>query len=86
MTYLLAQYVWTMTSEGTASEDRYLTRQNFLQSYRYITVLGLATVVVTVLTEGIIPLTVSGMIIGCWLLMSLFVLAHFGIKNSTHGV
>lgn len=75
-----------MASEGTAAGDRYLTKQNFLRWYQYITVLGLATVVATVVTSGIIPNVVSGTILGCWLLTSLFVLAHFGIKNSPHGV
>jgi hypothetical protein len=75
-----------MASEGAAADDRYLTKQNFLRCYKYITVLGLATVVVTVVTSGIIPSAVSGTIIGCWLLTSLFVLAHYGIKNSPHGV
>ena len=75
-----------MATEETDSDGRYLTRQNFGRLYKWLTVLGLAAVAAAIVAGNSIPDVVTGVIIGCWLLGSLFVLAHFGIKNSTHGV
>ena len=75
-----------MATEGSDSSGRYLTKQNFLRFYKWLTILGLTAVVAAVVAGDIIPNTITGTIIGCWLLASLFVFAHFGIKNSTHGI
>jgi hypothetical protein len=75
-----------MATEGTDSRDRYLTKQNFLRFYKWLTILGLTAAVAAVVAGEVIPSVITGTIIGSWLLMTLFVFAHFGIKNSPHGV
>lgn len=75
-----------MTVEGTDSSNQYLTRQNFLRFYRYLTAIGLVAVVAAVVASETIPSAITEPVIGCWLLATLFVFAHFGIKNTTHGV
>ncbi|EMA49928.1 hypothetical protein [Halococcus salifodinae] len=70
-----------MATEETASEDRYLTKQNFVRFYRWLTVLGLAAVVVSAVAGAVVPRVVTGVVVGSWLLVSLLLLAHFGIHN-----
>ncbi|EMA42557.1 hypothetical protein C448_10582 [Halococcus morrhuae DSM 1307] len=75
-----------MATDGPDSRDRYLTKRNFARFYKWLTILGVAAAVATVVAGEIILNAITGTIIGCWLLASLFVFAHFGIKNSTHGI
>ena len=75
-----------MATEETATDGRYLTRQNVMRCYRWLTVLAIGAVVVVVVTKGLVPSVVTGTIIGCWLLASLLLFVHVGIKDTTHGV
>ena len=75
-----------MATEEADSNSRYLTRQNFLRSYKWFTALALTALVANNVASQIVPSVVIGAVLGCWFLGSLFVLAHFGIRNSIHGV
>lgn len=75
-----------MATEEADSSGRYLTRQSFLRSYKWLTVLAFVAVVANTVASEVVPDVVIGTVLGCWFVYSLFVLAHFGIKNSTHGV
>lgn len=70
-----------MATEGTASSNRYLTKQNILRFYKWLTALGLVAVVVSVVAGQVVPNVVTGSVVGCWLLMSLLLFAHFGTHN-----
>ncbi|EMA42712.1 hypothetical protein [Halococcus saccharolyticus] len=75
-----------MATEEAETDGRYLTRQNVMRCYRWLTGLAIGAVVTVVVAEGFVPRVVTGTAIGCWLLASLLLFAHVGIKNTTHGV
>ena len=75
-----------MATEEAETDGRYLTRQNVMRCYRWLTVLAIGAVVVVVVAEGVVPSVVTGTVIGCWLFASLLLFAHVGIKDTTHGV
>ena len=76
----------TMATEEAETDGRYLTRQNVMRCYRWLTVLAIGAGVVVVVAEGVVPSVVTGTVIGCWLFASLLLFAHVGIKDTTHGV
>ena len=75
-----------MTTKETIASGQYVTKQNLLRLYKWLTVIEIAAVMLTVVTNEIIPSVITGTVIGCWLLASLFLFAHLGIKDTTHGV
>ena len=75
-----------MATEEAETDGRYLTRQNVMRCYRWLTVLAIGAGVVVVMAEGVVPSVVTGTVIGCWLFASLLLFAHVGIKDTTHGV
>ena len=75
-----------MATEEAETDGRYLTRQNVMRCYRWLTVLAISAGVVVVVAEGVVPSVVTGTVIGCWLFASLLLFAHVGIKDTTHGV
>ena len=75
-----------MATEEAETDGRYLTRQNVMRCYRWLTVLAIGAGVVVVVAEGVVPSVVTGAVIGCWLFASLLLFAHVGIKDTTHGV
>ena len=75
-----------MATEEAETDGRYLTRQNVMRCYRWLTVLAIGAGVVVVVAEGVVPSVVTGIVIGCWLFASLLLFAHVGIKDTTHGV
>ena len=75
-----------MATDGPDASDRYLTKRNVARFYKWLTILGVTAAVAAVVAGKIAPTVITGTILGCWLLATLFVFAHFGIKNSTHGI
>ena len=74
-----------MATDDTASSDRILTKANFIRFYKSLTVVAVVETVLSVLLTGFPSALLNG-VVGIWLLASLFVFAHLGIRNSTHGV
>jgi hypothetical protein len=70
-----------MATDETAPDNRYLTERNVLRLYKWLTVLGLAAVVVSVVAGQVVPNVITGSVVGCWLLMSVLLFAHFGTHN-----
>ena len=74
-----------MTTDDTPSSERLLTKANFFHVYKGLTGLAVVVVVLSVLLTAF-PSAVLNGVVGVWLLASLFVAAHLGIRNSTQGV
>ncbi|EMA42013.1 hypothetical protein [Halococcus hamelinensis] len=74
-----------MTTNRAVSSDRVLTKANFVRVYKSLTVVAVIMAAFSILVAGFPSALVNG-VVGVWFLATLFVFAHLGIRNSTHGV
>lgn len=70
-----------MATDETASRNRYLTKRNVRRCYKWLTVLGVIAVGVSVVASQAILHVVTGIVVGCWLLVSVLLFAHVGTHN-----